>query len=75
MHNAMVDISPGLTPFLGMNTPDDQDHEANLFSDAPEHVRSLFKEAKKVRRLADRKSWWNARQSAASEQPPAKSEE
>ena len=49
------------------------DHEANLFTSAPEHVKRLFTEAKRVRRLADRKAWWNQNQkqpSAAEHERP-----
>jgi len=49
--------------------PKDQDHEAKLFLGAPEHVQKLFKEAKRVRRVADRKLWWSANK------PPIKPEE
>jgi hypothetical protein len=34
------------------------DHEAQLFSGSSEKAKQLHKESKRVRRLADRRAWW-----------------
>jgi hypothetical protein len=34
------------------------DFEANLFAGSSEKAKELYRESKRVRRLADRKSWW-----------------
>jgi len=46
------------------------DHEAGLFVGAPAHVRALYSESKRIRRLEARRSWWNknGRQPRAAEQ-------
>lgn len=44
------------------------DHEANLFIGSSSKARELFKEAKRVRRLTERKLWWNSRQPSAADQ-------
>jgi len=36
-----------------------KDHEAELFDKSSEKAKELFAEAKKVRRQAERRTWWN----------------
>jgi len=38
------------------------DHEANLFIGSTSKAQELYAESKRVRRLAERKAWWNNRQ-------------
>jgi hypothetical protein len=57
------------------NPPKDSpaDHENGLFIGSSDRAQELYKEAKRVRRLSERKAWWNQNQkqpSAAEHERP-----
>jgi hypothetical protein len=37
---------------------DERDHEGELFSGSSERAQQLYRESKRVRRLTERKLWW-----------------
>jgi len=39
---------------------DERDHEGELFSGSSERAQQLYRESKRVRRLTERKLWWQA---------------
>ncbi len=50
------DAGPGSGDYLSMAKPP---KGYDLLKDAPEHVRKLHQQAKREKRAADRKKWWD----------------